>query len=227
MYHWRCCSPSFDQSNFPCPSFSTRPPWPRRICPSPLHECHGHLPHCFPSLVHLPRHFRFSASNRRRHHTPCNDAHHRERIPLPFIPTHLRRALCHPEPRRSDPCRHGRPNLCKQFICPFQIAPEHVDDVSLSQGIAPTLIILRVGLGISPEQTSGTAVSTNIKWIVRRGEDLGTSATGYTDGLATNTDYEGMKESELLAPENHNHDTELKVVQYGHSDRTDSIPTPV
>lgn len=62
-----------------------------------------------------------------------------------------------------------------------------------SQGIAPTLIIIRVGLGISSEHTSGALTSTRIKWVMRRGEDLGTSAT-YTDGLTTNTDLEGVKE---------------------------------
>ncbi|KAH0833224.1 hypothetical protein J3R83DRAFT_12284 [Lanmaoa asiatica] len=61
-------------------------------------------------------------------------------------------------------------------------------------GIAPTLIIIRVGLGISSEQTSGAVTSTRIKWVPRRGEDTGTSATAYTDGLVTHTDLEGVKE---------------------------------
>ncbi|KAI6042535.1 hypothetical protein EDC04DRAFT_2878478 [Pisolithus marmoratus] len=36
-------------------------------------------------------------------------------------------------------------------------------------GIAPTLIIIRVALGISSEYTSNTMVSTGIRWVARRG----------------------------------------------------------
>lgn len=64
----------------------------------------------------------------------------------------------------------------------------------LSQGIAPTLIIIRVGLGISSEHTSSAVMSTGLKWAVYRGEDLDASATADTDGLTTNTDLEGAKE---------------------------------
>ncbi|KAF8558178.1 hypothetical protein OG21DRAFT_1504555 [Imleria badia] len=85
-------------------------------------------------------------------------------------------------------------------------------------GIAPTLIIIRVGLGISSENTSGSVLSTRIKWIARRAHDTGTSATNYTDGLVTNTDSEGMKESNLPKSGKHEHDTELNV--FGFDSRT-------
>ena len=58
------------------------------------------------------------------------------------------------------------------------------------QGIAPTLIIIRVGLGISSEHTSNTMASTNIKWVARRGYVSGTSGTRFTDGLGAETDME-------------------------------------
>lgn len=67
-------------------------------------------------------------------------------------------------------------------------------------------------------------MSTRIKWHARRGEDSRTSATGYTDGLVTSTDFEGMKESDLSTPENHEHDPELKVVPFAHSYRTEGAP---
>ncbi|KAF8442448.1 hypothetical protein L210DRAFT_3446785 [Boletus edulis BED1] len=77
-------------------------------------------------------------------------------------------------------------------------------------GIAPTLIIIRVGLGISSENTSGTVASTRIKWVARHTQNTGESATNYTDvGLVTHTDLEGMKESSLSKSEKHENDTEL------------------
>ncbi|KAG6334145.1 hypothetical protein ID866_4952 [Astraeus odoratus] len=57
-------------------------------------------------------------------------------------------------------------------------------------GIAPTLIIIRVALGISAEQTSNTMVSTRIKWVARHSDRTGTSGTRYTDGLGAETDIE-------------------------------------
>ncbi|KAF9243489.1 hypothetical protein BU15DRAFT_86437 [Melanogaster broomeanus] len=39
-------------------------------------------------------------------------------------------------------------------------------------GIAPTLIIMRVGLGISSEHSSNTMTSTRIRWVARRGDDI-------------------------------------------------------
>lgn len=97
--------------------------------------------------------------------------------------------------------------------------------LSLSQGIAPTLIIIRVGLGISSENTSGVVLSTRIKWIARHGQDTGTSATHYTDGLVTNTDSEGMKESGMSKSGRNEHDTELDVFAF-ETRRTESIPSP-
>jgi hypothetical protein len=47
-------------------------------------------------------------------------------------------------------------------------------------GIAPTLIIIRVGLGISSEHTTKAITSTRIEWIARRGGDTGTSGTQFT-----------------------------------------------
>ncbi|KAG2130828.1 uncharacterized protein EDB93DRAFT_67460 [Suillus bovinus] len=47
-------------------------------------------------------------------------------------------------------------------------------------GIAPTLIIIRVGLGISSENTTKAITSTRIEWIARRGDDTGTSGTQFT-----------------------------------------------
>ena len=53
-------------------------------------------------------------------------------------------------------------------------------DLFFSQGIAPTLIIIRVGLGVSSENPSGTVASTRLKWIVGTGEQTGTSTTDST-----------------------------------------------
>ncbi|KAG1796262.1 uncharacterized protein HD556DRAFT_1441555 [Suillus plorans] len=47
-------------------------------------------------------------------------------------------------------------------------------------GIAPTLIIIRVSLGISSEHTTKAITSTRIEWIARRGGDTGTSDTQFT-----------------------------------------------
>ncbi|KAG9315223.1 hypothetical protein JVU11DRAFT_4353 [Chiua virens] len=88
-------------------------------------------------------------------------------------------------------------------------------------GIAPTLIIMRVGLGVSSE-FSETAVSTRIKWFSRR-EETGTSATGYTDGLIAHTDLEGTRESDFSKSEHHDHDTPLKVFEYSTPHRAEGI----
>ncbi|KAG2125392.1 hypothetical protein DEU56DRAFT_825417 [Suillus clintonianus] len=59
-------------------------------------------------------------------------------------------------------------------------------------GIAPTLIIIRVGLGISSEQTTRAITSTRIEWMARRGEDTGTSGTQFTvERNMTQTDMKG------------------------------------
>ncbi|KAG2338099.1 hypothetical protein BDR05DRAFT_1062938 [Suillus weaverae] len=47
-------------------------------------------------------------------------------------------------------------------------------------GIAPTLIIIRVGLGISSEHTTKAVTSTRIEWIARPGDNTGTSGTQFT-----------------------------------------------
>lgn len=47
-------------------------------------------------------------------------------------------------------------------------------------GIAPTLIIIRVGLGISSEHTTNTVTSTRIEWIARPGNNMDTSGTQFT-----------------------------------------------
>ena len=57
-------------------------------------------------------------------------------------------------------------------------------DLFFSQGIAPTLIIIRVGLGISSENPSGTVASTRLKWIVGTGEQTGTSTTDSTYAIS-------------------------------------------
>ncbi|KAL4066920.1 hypothetical protein V8B97DRAFT_1917119 [Scleroderma yunnanense] len=59
-------------------------------------------------------------------------------------------------------------------------------------GIAPTLILIRVGLGISSEHGSNTMVSTRIKWVARRADASGGTGTGtrYTDGFGGETDIE-------------------------------------
>lgn len=65
-------------------------------------------------------------------------------------------------------------------------------------GIAPTLIIIRVALGLSSEHTSDTMVSTGIRWVARRGVTSGVSPRRYTDGLEAVTDMENdsaVKES--------------------------------
>jgi len=45
-------------------------------------------------------------------------------------------------------------------------------------------------LGISSEHTSNTIASTRIKWVARRGDVSGTTATRFTDGLGAETDME-------------------------------------
>ncbi|KAG2362640.1 hypothetical protein BDR07DRAFT_1406526 [Suillus spraguei] len=47
-------------------------------------------------------------------------------------------------------------------------------------GIAPTLIIIRVSMGISSEHTTKAITSTRIEWIARPGADTGTSGTQFT-----------------------------------------------
>lgn len=96
----------------------------------------------------------------------------------------------------------------------------------MSQGIAPTLIIIRVALGISSENTSGTVASTRIKWVAHRVEETGTSATNYTDGLITTTDVEGMKESELASVK-HEYETDAKLFGFGPTHRAEGISSSV
>ncbi|KAI9570567.1 hypothetical protein HD554DRAFT_353118 [Boletus coccyginus] len=74
-------------------------------------------------------------------------------------------------------------------------------------GIAPTLIILRLGLGVSSEDSSRVVTSTRINWTC--GGATRTSTTNYTDGLATTTDLERIKESDLAKSGKHGYDTEL------------------
>ncbi|KAN0092869.1 hypothetical protein V8E55_003653 [Tylopilus felleus] len=93
-------------------------------------------------------------------------------------------------------------------------------------GIAPTLIIIRVALGISSENTSGTVASTRIKWVAHRVEETGTSATNYTDGLITTTDVEGMKESELASVK-HEYETDAKLFGFGPTHRAEGISSSV
>ncbi|KAH7930154.1 hypothetical protein BV22DRAFT_1028657 [Leucogyrophana mollusca] len=65
-------------------------------------------------------------------------------------------------------------------------------------GIAPTLIIIRVSLGISSEHTSKTMASTNIEWMTHRPNATGTSATRFTTDadITTDTDVEHIKQVE-------------------------------
>jgi len=80
-------------------------------------------------------------------------------------------------------------------------------------GIAPTLIIMRVGLGISSENSSNTMTSTRIRWVARRGDDTGTSGTRFTDVLAADTDMEGIHESDLIHPGGHD-EKDLKDAEF-------------
>ena len=96
----------------------------------------------------------------------------------------------------------------------------------LSQGIAPTLIIIRVGLGISSENSSGVP-STRLKWVAHTREQTGTSATNYTDGLITSTDLERVKDSDLPKSGKNEHDTELNVFRFAPTRRTEGSPSSV
>ncbi|KAF9223683.1 hypothetical protein BS17DRAFT_781058 [Gyrodon lividus] len=80
-------------------------------------------------------------------------------------------------------------------------------------GIAPTLIIIRVSLGISSEHSSNTMMSTRIKWVARRGDETGTSTTHFTDGLATDTDIEGIHLNESDATPSKLHDDDLEIIE--------------
>jgi hypothetical protein len=80
-------------------------------------------------------------------------------------------------------------------------------------GIAPTLIIMRVGMGISSENPSNTMTSTRIRWVARRGDDTGTSATRFTDVLPADIDMEGMHESDLTHPLGHD-EKDLKDAEF-------------
>jgi hypothetical protein len=97
----------------------------------------------------------------------------------------------------------------------------------LLQGIAPTLIIIRVGLGISSENSSGAITSTRIKWVAHTGEQTGTSATNYTDGLTTSTDLERMKDSDFPRSGKNEHDTELDVFRFAPTRRADGSSSSV
>lgn len=57
-------------------------------------------------------------------------------------------------------------------------------------GIAPTLIVIRVALGISPEYASETMISTGMRWVARRGVTSGLPPRRHTDGLEAVTDIE-------------------------------------
>lgn len=72
-------------------------------------------------------------------------------------------------------------------------------------GIAPTLIIIRVGLGISSEHTTKAITSTRIEWIARRGEDTGTSGTQFTvEHSMADTDMDiRMKDFDLARMKGH------------------------
>ncbi|KAH7913519.1 hypothetical protein BJ138DRAFT_1081397 [Hygrophoropsis aurantiaca] len=65
-------------------------------------------------------------------------------------------------------------------------------------GIAPTLIIIRVSLGISSEHSSKTMASTHIDWMTHHPDTTGTSATNFTTNadIAADTDIEIFKEGE-------------------------------
>ncbi|KAG0700287.1 hypothetical protein DFH29DRAFT_933016 [Suillus ampliporus] len=88
-------------------------------------------------------------------------------------------------------------------------------------GIAPTLIIIRVGLGISSENTTKAITSTRIEWIARRGEDTGTSGTQFTvERSMTETDMGiGMKDFDLSHMKGHDEieiaDVELATYEHG------------
>ncbi|KAF8843683.1 hypothetical protein BDN67DRAFT_1066601 [Paxillus ammoniavirescens] len=96
--------------------------------------------------------------------------------------------------------------LAVQFVFVVLFSIRHPAEAILAvmatqvYGIAPTLIMIRVGLGISSENSSNTMMSTRIRWIARPGEETGTSATHLADGLVTETDMEGnhTKDSELI-----------------------------
>lgn len=72
-------------------------------------------------------------------------------------------------------------------------------------GIAPTLIIIRVGLGISSEHTTKAITSTRIEWIARRGDDTGTSGTQFTvEPSMADTDMDiRMKDFDLTRMKGH------------------------
>jgi hypothetical protein len=86
--------------------------------------------------------------------------------------------------------------------------------LSLSQGIVPTLITIRVGLGISSENAPGGVRSAPMKWAARAGEQTGTSATNYTDGPSSRTHLERMKGCDLQGSGNPERDTELDVFRF-------------
>ncbi|KAI6107990.1 hypothetical protein F5141DRAFT_91603 [Pisolithus sp. B1] len=62
-------------------------------------------------------------------------------------------------------------------------------------GIAPTLIIIRVALGLSPEYASETMISTGIRWVARRGVTSGLPSKRHTDGLEAVIDMEDDMEN--------------------------------
>ncbi|KAG1844823.1 hypothetical protein DFJ58DRAFT_894365 [Suillus subalutaceus] len=72
-------------------------------------------------------------------------------------------------------------------------------------GIAPTLIIIRVGLGVSSEHTTKAMTSTRIDWIARRGGDTGTSGTQFTvENSMAETDMDiRMKDFDLAHMKGH------------------------
>lgn len=72
-------------------------------------------------------------------------------------------------------------------------------------GIAPTLIIIRVSLGISSEHTTKAMTSTRIEWIARRGGDTGTSGTQFTvENSMAETDMDiRMKDFDLTHMKGH------------------------
>ena len=139
-----------------------------------VHQCHGHHIDHVQDMVHVTtQQWRQDAGTRQRAYSKkCYCSRRREWLTILHCTAHIRHLERHRAYGTGDCCTNGCSDLCR---CPRIIRQRF--SANSSQGISPTLIIIRVGLGIAMRSTDG-GISSPMVWAVPHGTRETTFSTG-------------------------------------------------
>lgn len=203
LHHCRRALRLDAQSVFPGPSRSDRPARHGGIRPSARDQRDGDRTYRCEALAHREqgRETRWDAHARHREgRTTRSRDHRRERLALPRHAACIRGAIWARTPRAGDLGSHRGADL-RKFRSSFSDVLSRLTQ-RCSQGIAPTLIIIQVALGIATEQTTAlprkSASMTPVTVASGRASSAQAHPPSFLPALSSATDDSTLRQDECL-----------------------------